>query len=863
MRSEAGRWRYEAACAYAHATERDEATVLVEQLPSDDAEFTALVYEHVARRARAQALAIEVPDETRLPLATRAARDVPGWRAELLAALASESGDIHTLVEIAVQHGVRDSLPLLAQRLADNRWGSRQVVEAIAALATDRDEAAARVAVRHALRTDWPDGYAFGREHVHREDDELRRPGLALARFLRLEDLDQLAEGTVSALRHPTLAVAIRALGVDALGCLLTKHGALSQSIREHEDRRHAPARDAFSFEPPDHDAEELRRRRDALTETIIASLDPDRITLAALVDVLFRVAGADEHHVYGTPGPLGSEYDEPGDLEWHSEQRNQPVVAAAARLLARCLERQPSEWNVLLRLFLHPSESLCKRAFELCASRAAPHDVAALALEALNGHVTASRTHWTGRTGELVLAAHSRGAGTIDVSVPDTAESLARAIRRRLTPAHKAFIQTLLAHELAAFRQLGARWAGEVGVPSWTLMLAPLLEDVVPRVVGEALKAIAHLAPEQLDGLLVQVRDAGWTVTHDRLVLDWLAHSRDQSRYDAEELAWPEVALSWPEEGRPRALSAPISDATLTRMLRHAADRTLAAADSNQRSSSGSCFAEFPSLVDEVFAVGPRGAATALLSDWIGHRAGDVRVVGRRRAAALGILAPDMVHTVIASSVTAERLSGAECAVRMSLESLHEAAGAIFLAAMKPTRDDANLRSLALKPPPEGIDGRYAVHVSRTPDSREIGARLLWALDGASVAFVDLLPLVAYDLPFDQSEGLLEPEGEAVVAAVVRLLRRWGRPGYIAILELMDRKAVEDDYTIREEIRRAAEQAEEVLAAVRRGAAAGGRASTEILADLTKNAFDRSLDLLARQLEEEVFPPGWPAAKT
>src|SRR5215510_11101302 len=40
---------------------------------------------------------------------------------------------------------------------------------------------------------------------------------------------------------------------------------------------------------------------------------------LSAIVTLALEIVGGDVHEIYGMPGPLGAEYDEPGDLDWHS----------------------------------------------------------------------------------------------------------------------------------------------------------------------------------------------------------------------------------------------------------------------------------------------------------------------------------------------------------------------------------------------------------------------------------------------------------------------------------------------------------------------------------------------------------------
>lgn len=138
---------------------------------------------------------------------------------------------------------------------------------------------------------------------------------------------------------------------------------------------------------------------------------------------------------------------------------------------------------------------------------------------------------------------------------------------------------------------------------------------------------------------------------------------------------------------------------------------------------------------------------------------------------------------------------------------------------------------------------------------------RLRSALERATVAFAPALALIAAELPWDHSEGVLEPEGEAIVEIVNDCLRGWRQDGALAFLALVERDSIGDASTYQDELVRAAAAHHEVVVALHASAERGVRVAAEAVAQLAAQAFDRDLDGLARRLTEEVFPPGWPAA--
>lgn len=853
-RAGAGRARYEAACALARATGRDELTELLQHLPSDDETFASLVYEHLASRSPMgdEGVAPGVPDPSRLPLPDRAAQNLPGWRAELLARLAGDDVDeLTALADMSVRHEVREALPLLAQRLTGDDWRDRRLVEAIALLATDRDEEAARVALAHALRVGWPDGRTAWSPLPRDGDGDTTKAGVALARFLRVEDLDVLADGGVSALRHPSLAAAIRALGSAAIGRLVALHEAAARRVAEIESASGAAADSATLLpRPPVPELEQARKRRDALAETIVASLDPSAASPKDVVDLLFRIVHEDVHHVYGIPGPLGSDFDEPGDMDWHSDQENEALVKAAARAIEESLGHHAADWGALRRLLSHPSESLRKRAFELCADRAEPHEVAALAIDALDGHVQENRTRWTGQTAGLLLAGHQSGAGSVYVESPDTARSLVATVRARLTPAHKEVVRELATHPLPVFRRLAAQWAGELGAADWVELVVPMLEDGDAGVVWAALGAVAALAPSGVDASLGDLRCGTWTAEHDAVLLSRLRPARDA------------LVLLRPDRGEGASLAVHVGEATLVRLLSGAADRAAAPSASQGARDEASCFRGFLSLVESVLSEWPRPLGPEIVDvfrAWIDHPKQLVREVGRRQLAIRGLLDLTLLESLLVSASPADRFSGAECVVRMSVEALRSAGMRVLRGALAESPGEDDYRAVAIEPPKGGAFGAWPLRSDQLGDPPELRRRVLWALRGATPAFAEALALVANRLPYDEIESCLEPEGEKIVRDVTGLIRRWGPEGAVAVLGLIDRGEVEDDYTFLSEIRQASERHGSVLAAVRDGAARGAAASTALLKELNDGEFDRDLAGLARRLTEDVFPPGWP----
>jgi len=831
-----GELRLTAVLVLAQLEKRDETNALLEVLPTADARLAALIHERLDRR-----MTREVPVSTEhlpspalahLPLELRAERDVTGWRAELLARLAEGPvGASSSLVEIAARHGVRETLPLLATQLTRSTWVDRTLVEAILGLCTEADTHWARVALHHCLRHGWPDGYSTWNKPRRDDEQESSPTGAALARFLTLEDLDVLAEGTVSALTHPSLAVAIRRLGPAAHERLLAHHRKVAEQVADLEPRAEPPLVGNPMFGAREEEPlKSARERRDALAETLVVSFDRRRGSLTEVITLAFQVAGGDLHRVYSTPGPLGSDFDEPGDLDWHSDQENAALVERLGRYLEDCLSHEPRDWQELRRLFIHPSETLRKRAFDLCADRASAHQVAELALEALEGHARANRTRWAGNMAGLLLSGFQSGAGSNNVETPDTVGTLIAAVRRRLTPAHRKVIETLVGHELPMFRALAARWASQLGASSWVEFILPLLRDPEAGVMREAFDAILVLAPERLDEALRQTDRSTWTSLHDIEVLRGLNPPK------------PRLWSFMSEEYNPVEPRKHVSAATIELLIAEAEGRYPQAPEDGRPAPTP--FDGIPSLIERLCNRVWKGKAPSpdgleMLRRWSHHQSARIRAVARRLRARHRDLTSEEVLPLLAGSAS-DRVSAAECLVRLGDETHRDEATAIW---------EAGLGSWEKRGAIEGLDHSEG----------SLQDRLFWALRGATPAFASLLGLLVQNIPYDHAEASDTIEGERLVKQTLKVVRRWDEPGIIALLDLMDTRKVEDHFDFMRLVMSAARRSKSLYELLQRRAVESGHASERILEDLHTEQERKDLDGLAVRLAAEVFPKQWP----
>jgi hypothetical protein len=833
-----GERRLVAVLLLAHLEKRDETTSLLQLLPTTDARLADLIRSKLEGRMTRET---QIPTEflppsalAQLPLEFRAEKGVPGWRAELIARLAESDQVSSSLVELAVRHGVHEALPLLARQLTGHTWSDHSLIKAIIGLCTEADAHWARVALLHALRHGWPYTGAAGRRPRFDDEQELSPDDVALARYLTLEDLDVLAQGTVSALDHPSLAEAIRGLGPEARERLFAHYRRLAQQVAALERSAQPQERRLHLLGRPDADpltwAQQLR---DALAQTLVASFDRARGRLTEVVNLAFQVAGGDVHHVYSMTGPLGSDFDEPADLDWYSDQDNAALLENLSEHIEACLSHEPEAWPELRRLFVHPSETLRQRAFEFCADRAAPHQVAELALEALEGHARANRTRWRGNTLGLTLARMQRGAGTAYVDSPDTVGRLVEAVRRRLMPAHRKVIETLVGHELPIFRALAARWAGQIGSATWLEFLIPLLRDPDARVVRSAFDAILSLAPERLDEALRQTDGQAWTSLHDIAVLQGLKPPKPRR---------PRRWLSLGDEHTPVDPRKYVSATTLELLIVRAAERP--GQPPGEERPLPTPFDDFPSLVDQLCTSywrvqAPSPGTLELLRRWSHHERPRIRLVARRLRAAHRDLTREEVLPLL-SGEASDRVSAAECLVRLGDETHREECSAIWEAGLGSWEKRGGLGQL-------------------DPFEGALRDRLVWALKGATPAFASLLELLVRHIPYDHQEAADTPEGERLVKQTRKIIQRWGKPGIVALVDLIDAKKVEDHPDFMRLVKTAVRRRRSLYELLQGRAAESNATAQRVLDELREEQERRDLTGLAVRLAAEVFPKQWP----
>jgi hypothetical protein len=588
----------------------------------------------------------------------------------------------------------------------------------------------------------------------------------------------------------------------DALVALMDRTGSVPAVAAEAVQARRA----AVAASTPAEPAHELPRWRPEPmpVDPIVVRFDGMDQDLRAIVALALEIVGGDVHEIYGTPGPLGAEYDEPPDLDWHSTDRNADVVRAVVGAVDRALQRDPGSWCDLRRLLAHPSQSLRLAAFERCAARCEPYDVIPLALEALEQHVRHDDTRLSGRWQGYWMAAHSGGgSGTIHVDVPDVRSKLVRAVRKRLTSAHRMLIESLAQHEVPLLRVLAATWCRDLGDPTWAAILEPLLSDVHAKIVRAALDGLEALAPEHVDAYVLRADRSRWTAAHDAEIF--------------------ELQRAW-------------SPTTLIALIDEAAARCAAV----ERSG---VFNGCPSPVEEALqrAAWTEADAAALGSHvlrWAAHPEPRVRFACARVGVSRGILSIGPLVPLLESQDVAERVSALECITR-SGETSHvgrvlEIWGDLFTKTWSPHR----------------------LHFA----GPELEDRLLWALDGALVELAPLLTHVASYVPFDHAEMIYEPRGKEIVARVVSIVERWGDPGVGRLLELLDDKRVEEHHDFCELIVARARRAPDFRQHLEARAAAEKPASSHILEDLCRTERERDLDGLLETLRRDVFPRDWSA---
>ncbi len=228
-------------------------------------------------------------------------------------------------------------------------------------------------------------------------------------------------------------------------------------------------------------------------------------------------------------------------------------------------------------------------------------------------------------------MAAHSGGgSGTIHVDMPDVRSKLVRAVRKRLTSAHRRLIESHAQHEVPLLRVLAAMWSRDLGDANWAAILEPLLSDGHAKVVPAALDGLDALVSEHVDAYVLRADRSRWTVAHDAEIF--------------------ELQRAW-------------SPTTLVALVDEAAARCAAV----QRSG---VFDGCPSPIEEALqrAAWTEADAAALGSHvlrWAAHPEPRVRFACARVGVSRGILPLAPLVPLLECKDMAERVSALECITR------------------------------------------------------------------------------------------------------------------------------------------------------------------------------------------------------
>ena len=835
--------RYRAICLLAQIQQQDKCTALLAHLPTADLALRQRISEWTLRCGSLDACQVpDIPAEILavLPLPFQAALGHPAWEQDLVQRL--EKGDLEQpgadlpwLVRLVREYRITAALPHLLQYLGPYTYSAREILITVARVAGDTDQAIARQALQEALSRGWD-----GTPHIDWKTNKAEKsPWAPLLRFLSVENLEWVIRGKVSALEWAEVREALVRLGPQVVPLLRSRHREIQEQLGQlHKERECTLAADSTSGdEQAKAESEEVLKTKAelkdilaSLAETIVSLMDASQTTIPELVQLAFEVAGGDVISVYGSPGVLGSDFNEPEDQDWDSTQKNETLIKALTGLLEHRLQTAPEEWPDLHSLFRHPSASLIKAAFQLAAARAPAYEVSQLALDALEMHAQYCKTRLTGNVGQFRLVMASGTSGEMDVQLPNTAQVLIRAVRNQLTAAHKPLVLALGKHTMAQFRHLAGQWAGELGNASWTPLLAPLLEDKIPEVVAQAALSIRRLAPDTLDRVIMSANREAWGRDHYGYLLQALLERKVQS--GSRRTTVPEPLIQ----------AGSLGSESRRQLLKEAANlETLPEREPNQ---GRSIFQGFPSIAEHY--LGPLlevpqevPALTDLLKQWTGHTHTTIRAVSRRLEARLGVMDSASLQVLISGNNGADHFSALECLTFMGGQEQQNELMDAWVEYLRPTR----------YPLTETERNRYY------PEYGE--ERLFWALQGAPPSFAPLLGLVLEHVETTTSMHEEIPAGVTLVRQTAALMSCWGDPGLRWLVRLMDTQQVNPYcYELKQlAVQRALEEVSfKVL--LEKAAKEGGEAAADICETVMAYEASPSLDGFMEQLKLEVFAP-------
>jgi len=404
-----------------------------------------------------------------------------------------------------------------------------------------------------------------------------------------------------------------------------------------------------------------------------------------------------------------------------------------------------------------------------------------------------------------VALLREGRASGLAEL--PNAWQDSLQIVERRLGVQHEAFIASLLASERPALRFQGARWAGLVGLGSWCELLAPVIADPHAGVAIAAIEAIARLDAGGPAGWVARADRQGWTAAHYFALLS--------------------CSLAPSYQGQVHALRSLTLPAELLARLLDEAAQIEPPAPSDARAGA---FRGFPTLAEALIERHDIDTPTSWRA-WTEHRTPRVRAVGRRLLAARAAIDGDILVRLLASDDIADQQSAVECLTRLHMEDVRPELMARWESWL-----------------PRGRRWDAMRHVPRGLEAAD--RRLLWALRGASAAWLPLLSLALADIPIDSEDSTPTEAGDRLLELGAGVLRALDLDGVVALVAAMDTNEVlVDPYFEHEAVRRAL--AEPGIRERLRAQPTGSVAST-ILAELRNHEMD-GREQLRRQMIREI----------
>lgn len=742
------------------------------------------------------------------PLRVRVAMEAPGWQRELLDALSSAEDDLFALCQLVTKKRLRSAIPVLLDVLA--RTSHHAASDALAELVTPGDHDIIRRLV------------SLGSYSV---------PSQALG-LVTADTLDALlaredAPNSSASTDQIPLARHLAGLGGDTmhrirlrrteLGRLVTE--ALEQRARlvaAVEDRTYTVARDRDDLESK---VDALRKWRFELGQALLIEATERGAGLDELVDLAFEVFDGDDHVVWSGVGPLGSDFDEPGDREWHSDLANAGTMGQFVAALRQQAGRVADAIGALSRLFSHPSETLELAALEIAIegleSTKRAHQIPELATCALEGHLKSAKTGWSGNILGLQVALGTMQSGSVNVEPPEVSHKLLRAIRRHLTTSHRTFLISLRGNKAPSVRIAACNWIAELGGPKWSRFLEPCLSDVEPQVFRSSLLGWNRLVGKLPLTELIRADRDGWTSNHYAELFFALARE-----VEPEDQMFPRP--------KPRSPLDICAQDVLEVFAREAIEVAKVGDGATALLQKVPCVLE--EVMDALLAV-------AADSSFLESVAQGVSV------ACDHLLAGALVRSLARAGLSSDRMA----AICAGLDS----------------SSSARLRTVA-------VEGRMLVGLAmdskdaadrwrdefRESRGGNTSRRFASAIEHASVEYAPALIVALDTVEFDHTGGAYADGDEEVLAAGQAAVARWGLEGQLVLAEVIctdERRCLYEHAFVLEG---SGELEPEVLAQLRRASAVSDAARSIVV---TVDGRDTTLHPpISERLRREILPSEW-----